>query len=193
MGASQSRSKPKPTHTTIQEHKAAGCVFTNGSLVLAGYQPKKKNPVISGLGGGRKKGELPITTAIRETLEELFHINIKKIPHDLLIRLQRHPSEKIVWNGSYVMYVYSFQQLEEILGFCIAAGITSPLYTTLPTTLTDLLLNRKPHPQGKAEVSHLCLLPLVNHISDYPFVYPGFLRDMRLLLQKADHQDLLTV
>jgi hypothetical protein len=54
--------------------EAAGIVFTNGTHILAGYQPRKKNPHISGLGGSKQKDESYMQTAWRETLEELFEL-----------------------------------------------------------------------------------------------------------------------
>lgn len=160
-------------------YSAAGCFFTDGRLFLAGYQPNKKRPCISGIGGGKKKGEAPQETAIRETLEELFHI--KKIPKELVNRLIQIIPAKTTQNGSYIMYIYTFKQLEEMLGLCLASGIESSLYTSIPQTLLDLLLHRKQN--KKAEISHLCLLPLVKHNSDYPFVYLGLFRDILMILQ----------
>lgn len=185
MGAKQTKPTP-PEASTINpttpvnstSYSAAGCFFTDGRLFLAGYQPNKKRPCISGIGGSKKKGELPQQTALRETLEELFHV--KKVPKELVDRLQILPT-KITQNGSYMMYIYTFKQLEEILGLCLAAGIESPLYTSIPQTLSDLLLHRKHN--KKAEISHLCLLPLVKHNSDYPFVYLGLFRDILTILQ----------
>lgn len=178
MGAKQTKPSVTANPVTSLPYTSAGCVFTDGNLFLAGYQPNKKRPCISGLGGSKKKGELPQQTALRETLEELFHI--KKVPKELVDRLQILPT-KLTQNGSYIMYIYTFKQLEEILGLCLAAGIESPLYTSIPQTLSDLLLHRKQN--KKAEISHLCLLPLVKHNSDYPFVYLGVFRDIPMILQ----------
>jgi hypothetical protein len=176
MGAKQT--KPSVTANPVNglPYTSAGCVFTDSKLFLAGYQPNKKKPCISGLGGSKKKGEIPQETAIRETLEELFHL--KKVPHHLINSLLTIIPQKTTQNGSYVMFIYSFAQLEEILGAC--SGLVSPLYTTIPTSLIDLLLHRKPN--TKAEISHLCLLPLVKHNSEYPFIYLGLFRDMMSIL-----------
>lgn len=177
MGAKQTRPSPaisqEPTPYT-----SAGCVFTDGKLFLAGYQPNKKRPCISGIGGSKKKGETAQQTAIRETLEELFHL--KKAPKQLMDKLIHLPPQKIRQNGSYAMCIYSFTQLEEMLRICAACDLISPLYSTIPTTLIDLLLHRTQN--KKAEVSHLCLLPLVKHSSDYPFVYVGLFRDITTIL-----------
>lgn len=176
MGAKQT--KPTPPQEDPRPYSAAGCFFTDGRLFLAGYQPNKKRPCISGIGGGKKKGEAPQQTAMRETLEELFHL--KKLPQKLIHRLIQLVPTKTTQNGSYIMYIYTFTQLEEILGLCIAAGIESPLYTSIPQTLSDLLLHRKHN--KKAEISHLCLLPLVKHNSEYPFIYLGLFRDIATIL-----------
>ena len=178
MGAKQT--KPSVTANSVNSlpYTSAGCVFTDGNLFLAGYQPNKKRPCISGIGGSKKKGEIPQETAIRETLEELFHL--KKIPQKLIARLLQLIPMKMCQNGSYHMYIYTFDQLEEILALALAAGIESPLYTPIPQTLSDLLLHRAQN--KRAEVSHLCLLPLVKHTTEYPFVYPGLLQDMVAIL-----------
>jgi hypothetical protein len=177
MGAKQTR----PSPITLQEpipYTSAGCVFTDGKLFLAGYQPNKKRPCISGLGGSKKKGEIAQETAIRETLEELFHL--KKLPKKLTDKLIQMVPEKTCQNGSYFMYIYSFNQLEDMLRLCAAYDLVSPLYSTMPTSLIDLLLHRTHN--KKAEVSHLCLLPLVKHNLEYPFIYLGLFRDITTIL-----------
>ena len=61
----------------------AGIMFTDGKLVLAGYN--SKHLFISGIGGKIKENETPILTAVRETVEELFEL--EEIPGRLLDRL----------------------------------------------------------------------------------------------------------
>jgi len=166
---------PPVEEKPLVQAKAAGCVFTNGSLILAGYQPNKKYPSISGIGGTKKKGETPHVTAIRETVEELFHI--KKVPAQLIDDIKEViKPQKIVWNGEYCMFLYSFQDLETIMLICKEAGIMSPLYDRQPLTIIDLLLHRIKNP--KAEISHLCFLPLVS----VPYINRGFVEDIKLFL-----------
>ena len=61
----------------VENFRAAGSVFTDSKIILAGYQPRKKKPFISGIGGKREEGESYMDTAIRETVEELFEFKDK--------------------------------------------------------------------------------------------------------------------
>ena len=182
MGACQSIpqiQKPplRPTENPLKQHTAAGCFFTDDSLFLAGYQPNKKKPEISGLGGKKKRGETPRQTAVRETLEELFDFHI--IPKHILQAVNAIEPRKLVWNGSYAIFVYSFKNLETILKTVKDSNIESSVYENIPLTIIDLLLKRRI--SKKSEISHLCLLPCVKHEYEHPIVYPGLIEDIRLV------------
>lgn len=158
--------KAKKVHPIDIPYKAAGTVFTDGKLMLAAFQPHKKIPVISGIGGKREEGERAIYTAVRETLEELFEF--KDISAELIEKIIKTiPPKKIIRNGSYVFAVYNFKDLISILK--LVKRNKSPLYKKMPTTLDDLLFNREV--TTKAELSHLSLLPVV----------PGLKIDVNLL------------
>lgn len=163
------------------KYKAAGSVFTDGKLILAGYQPKKRKPFISGIGGGKEAGETYKDTALRETLEELFEF--KEIPEKLKQDIHANIlPQKLIQNNTYIMIVYNFQNLEKMLSLVKKHKMVSPLYDTIPSTLLDLLLKRKLN-AGSPEISHLALLPLVSHSKANPFVDPYFIEDMPLLLE----------
>lgn len=172
--------------TDLTKYKAAGSVFTDGKLILAGYQPKKRKPFISGIGGGKESGETYADTAVRETLEELFEF--KEIPEKLTKEIQSEVvPQRVVQSASYVMVVYDFSGLEQILKLVKKHNLNSPLYDFIPTTLMDLLFKRKLDMSStnlffKPEISHLALLPLVNHPRGTPFVDSYFIEDMPLLL-----------
>ena len=157
-------------------------LFCNSQFCLGGYQPRKQKPMISGLGGKREGEEEILTTAFRETLEELFELST--VPLEWIESLQKEVSWKTkIMNGEYVSFVYSFEDLQCILNFLEKQGVQSPLYEEFPTNLVSLLFNRNlktPPP----EISHLVLLPLVSHPKDNPFVSPYFLKDLRLLLSQ---------
>lgn len=169
----------KKTEQT-QEFVAAGIVFTDGKLMLAGYQPKKTHPYISGIGGSKKNNETPQDTAIRETLEEIFDIEIVKEDMLDLIKKNIIPG-KTVKNGSYVCFVYSFNDLEKLLNIVKYSGLRSPLYNQIPTTVSDLILNRDT--TNESEISHLCLLPLVKHNSKNPLVDKNLIKDMSQIVE----------
>lgn len=170
-----------PILPNAEKYNAAGSVFTDGKLILAGYQPKKRKPFISGIGGGKEPGETYRDTALRETLEELFEF--KEIPEKL--KQDIHTSvipEKLVQSNTYIMVVYNFQNLEKMLSLVKKHKMVSPLYDTIPTTLFDLMFKRKLN-IGSPELSHLALLPLVKHSPGIPFVDGYFIEDMPLLLE----------
>lgn len=84
--------------------KAAGVAFTNGRHVLAGYQPHKKHPSISGIGGSREHGESYMQTALRECVEELFEP--PTIPKGLLPKLAQLAPQKVIQSGSYLSLIH---------------------------------------------------------------------------------------
>jgi len=166
---------------------AAGVVFTDGRHILAGYQPKKKKPFLSGIGGGRDEGETFTMTAIREMIEELYEVSaIPKKTYDPIYKeiVQRVIPNKIVQSGKYIMLVYTFKDLEKILKIAKRHGLTSPLYDTMPTTLMDLIFTRKSYYGADKipEISHFAILPVVRHPTEHPFVDPYFIEDMDKLL-----------
>ena len=130
----------------------SGVLFTDNNVLLAGYQPKQK--IISGIGGKAHPGETTHDTAMREMLEELFGYDI--IPVDLLKDVRLSP-QQVLWSKDYVVYVYSFRDLEIILDVVKWHNIRSPFYAVLPTTCGDLVFKRRAPPS--AEITHLCVLP----------------------------------
>jgi hypothetical protein len=157
------------------EYTSAGCIFTNDTHILGGYQPNKASPCISGIGGKKEGVEEFLETALREMLEELFGLyNKEYIPPLMAI-----PYERLLISGDYVSIVYSFTSLEKILLELNRLSAVSPLYTEIPLTLIDLILKRLP---VNSEISHLCLLPLVKHSRTSPFVENCFVKDIRMLI-----------
>ncbi len=163
-------------------YASAGCIFHNEQFILAGYQPRKQKPVLSGLGGRKEGDEECIVTALRETIEEL--LDLQTVPLDFIREIQESiPFERYIQSGDYVSFLYSFDDLQKMLELLKCKGIHSELYDEFPTNLLALLFNRK-QLAYPAEISHLVLFPLVNHPKDAPFVSPYFLKDIRLLLSK---------
>lgn len=161
---------------------SAGCIFYNEQFILAGYQPRKQKPIVSGLGGKREGEEDASTTALRETLEELFEL--QTVPLVWIQEIQATiPFHSTLQNGEYSTFLYSFDDLQKILVYLSSKGCVSELYEEFPTNVLSLLFNRK-QLAYPAEVSHLLFFPLVNHPKDSPFVDRHFLSDIRLLLSK---------
>lgn len=139
---------------------AAGCLFTDKKLVLAGYQFRHGKGVLDGIGGSREEGEKAIETAFRETLEELFDI----VPSAALIAEMRRtfkPRSKFQ-TGQYICFVYNFKILEKMMVFLKGRGLRSPLYKVFPVTVTELLFSRRILP---TELTHLSLIPFVDDLS----------------------------
>ena len=139
---------------------AAGCLFTDKKLVLAGYQFRHGKGVLDGIGGSRDGSETASETAFRETREELFDI----VPSAGLVTEMRRsfkPRSKFQ-TGQYICFVYNFKTLEKMMVFLKGRGLRSPLYKVFPVTVSELLFNRRIRP---TELTHLSLIPFVDDLS----------------------------
>jgi negative regulator of genetic competence, sporulation and motility len=155
---------------TLENFKAAGCLFTNNVHVLGAWQ--KKTKCISGIGGKRERSETHIHAALRELIEELFEVNP---PETLLYTLQDVVKPKKVFlTDSYVTVVYSFQDLEMILTFAKFYCKQSLLYHTFPTTYMNLITDRK---NVSSEIGQLVLLPFEKEL----YINSGFVKDINVL------------
>ena len=159
------------------EYTAAGCLFVNGTHALAGYQPGKTVPCISGIGGKREERDSGVMeTALREMLEEVLGIYDSARFMGALAGVEYIT---MIRGRNYVNIVYSFIALEKILGIMQAAGVQSPYYKVFPLTLNELIFSRE---AGGAEIVHFAVLPLV---PDLPWVDPYFVKDLaKFILQK---------
>ena len=148
---------------------AAGCLFTDKKLVLAGYQFRHGRGVLDGIGGSRDGSETAIETAFRETLEELFDI----VPSAALVaEMRRHFKARSKFQTEqYICFVYNFKTLEKMMVFLKERGLRSPLYKVFPVTVTELLFNRRIRP---TELTHLSLIPFVDELS----LEEHFLKDL---------------
>ena len=148
-----------------QKITSAGCIFTNGKVILTGLQEKSGRQLISGIGGMCCPGESIAESAIRETIEELLNTTQVE-PEVIRDVLESVAPKKIIENDTYCFLVYDFDQLTAILSVIYRHITSSVMYTSFPFTLTDLILNRL---AVDAEISILCLLPLNSafHISKY--------------------------
>jgi hypothetical protein len=157
VGLSWQKPEPPKTATTI-DFEGAGCIFTDGTLVLAGYQPKKGIRLISGFGGSRKVDENYFDTAMREVLEELLEI---KPSEQLLatLNLEFQPNRVII-NGTYIVLQYSLNDIGTLLDIVARYYSHSVIYSDMPMTLIELVFKRK-YLKGM-EVPNIILLPLVN-------------------------------
>lgn len=153
---------PVPAYATYASYTAAGILFSNQSVALAGVQKywkvvKGADAVLSGFGGRKEETDKDwFHTAWREVVEELFHVKTVSIT---LIHELRHsfpPSDPVFMSG-YVMLHYEFLDLVKALKIIQRHIPVSALYKTFPTTLNDLVTNRQPSPE--AEIGALALIP----------------------------------
>jgi hypothetical protein len=159
----------------IESFEAAGVIFADVTTVLAGYQPKKKTPGITGIGGKRQAGEHYIQTAHRECLEELF--DWSKVGADFLNKMATTITPlHVISDDGYVNLVYTFDDLLKILKLVKKAGLKSHLYTERPASIEDLVLKRKP--ANSSEIQGLCLIPLVYYSHKHPIVQNEFRQDI---------------
>lgn len=160
------------------QYFAAGCAFTNGFHVLAGYQPLKKRPGITGIGGHRESTEFYHTTAFRETIEELFGVSESRIPPSLIPTLRKKlPPRRILNKEGYITLVYNFKDLEVFLKVCKSKGLRSSLFPDgIPQTLNGLIFDRIY--DTEAEVRTLCLLPVIRPVPTGSPILKEFLQDM---------------
>ena len=157
---------------TYDAYTAAGCLFMENGLVIAGLQPNKTPRCISGLGGKKNFGETYIQTALRETVEELYGYDYFEhmVEFSDIIRkvIKTVPIRNTIENGTYISVVYNFKDLEAIMAIVAKQKLVSPFYVTPPKTLQDLLLKRDWR-DTQPEVTTLVLLPSSQTMVDHNF------------------------
>ena len=166
-----------PPLLDLGDFSAAGTVFTNGKLLLAGYQKEEYAPGINGIGGKRlNPTESYIETALRETIEELFAVDA--VPSRLLKTLQqRLIPTRVHKSGTYVLVIYTFAELDVLLREAHSILKISPVYEKFPRTFTELLFNRNAAIEPRPEILHLCILPIVKDCC----IDSQLLDDMRII------------
>jgi hypothetical protein len=157
---------------------SAGCLFTDGTYILAGLQGTDTQ-FISGFGGKALEGETSIDTAIRETLEELFHIQDVPLSVIRSISIESMP-QRYLQNGAYTILVYRFDDLYDWGLILSNSNIKSPLYNIIPLTISELLFKRKQ--VDATEIKCLSLLPLQKNL----VISSHFLEDISFLIEKIE-------
>lgn len=178
MGLISSKPTPNESPTCGISFSAAGILFSNETHVLAGYQPHKQTPCITGIGGSKKEGESALQTAWRETLEELFGWD--EVPSKLVsLCITNLLPKRWFSRGEYICFHYTFDDLKKLLQLVKRYRIDTPLYQTIPTTLLTLVLNRTI--LHTSEVHSLCLLPYLREANGPLIVHEEFCMDMEQL------------
>lgn len=139
----------------------AGLVFTNGDLILCGYEPHKKVPAIYGIGGKRESTDTTFYhTAFREAFEELLGMGPPVgLVGTLVAAARPQKTVKVGGSGGYIMIQYNFADLAAFLNIMRSAGVRTPFYSRMPRSLEELLTARRC--RASTEMTHLCMLPVV--------------------------------
>jgi hypothetical protein len=163
---------------TQSPYKAAGILFLDGPLALAGVQKHRKviegslDAQLSGFGGRKEDTDIDwVHTAFREVIEELFDVTDVSVAlvNQLRIAIPYRPFDEV---SGYINMHCSFADLLTILTIA-SKHIQSPLYKKMPLSLDELLLNRKP--QLNSEIGPLALIP----VSVSVHVDPDFTEDLK--------------
>ena len=117
----------------------AGIVFTKNDHILCGYNIKEQ--CWSGFGGTPEGCEDIATTAVRETVEELFGISLRcednnNLQQEFVLGSHRH-------NMNYYFYTVDISIIFTIAEFLERKEYTTPNYNSYPKNIVDLLCSRK--------------------------------------------------
>lgn len=148
----------------------AGVVFKSETHVLMGYKPH--DGIITGIGGKPIGDEIPIRTAFREAVEEIFGIQPES---DVLNALVSEFSPRgMAENKGYKMFILTIDDLLVFMTIVRDSARVSPFYRSFPSSLEDLILTRRA--PKSVEIVSLALLPIT------PDHYQVDQRDMRTIL-----------
>lgn len=117
---------------------SAGILFLENASFLAGFQRKQMR--WTGFGGKALPQEIPEETAVRETVEELFEINLSKQ------HIQDLVEELDIWmpysSSGYEFFLLPFSGITIISDFLEAKEYRTPVYPQFPKSITALISHR---------------------------------------------------
>jgi hypothetical protein len=148
----------------------AGVVFKSETHVLMGY--KLHDGIITGIGGKPIGDEVPIRTAFREAVEEIF--GIQPEPSLLAALVSEFSVRGMAENKGYKMFILTLDDLLVFMRIVRDSARVSPFYHSFPSSLEDLILTRRA--PKSVEIVSLALLPIT------PDHYQVDQRDMRTIL-----------
>jgi hypothetical protein len=148
----------------------AGVVFKSETHVLMGY--KLHDGIITGIGGKPIGDEVPIRTAFREAVEEIF--GIQPEPSLLTALVSEFSLRGMAENKGYKMFILTLDDLLVFMRIVRDSARVSPFYHSFPSSLEDLILTRRA--PKSVEIVSLALLPIT------PDHYQVDQRDMRTIL-----------
>ena len=117
---------------------SAGILFLENTSFLSGFQRKQMR--WSGFGGKAFPDETPAKTAVRETVEELFEVDLSENDIEQLIE------QLSIWHEysskGYIFFVLPFSGITTISEFLEEKGYTSRVYPQFPKSITSLISQR---------------------------------------------------
>lgn len=142
------------------DFSSAGILFEDSGdeapQYLSGWNPSLN--AWSGFGGKRRESETAWQTALREVIEELFGLRVKKdVLHSLYEKIT--PME-FFQNGTYVCFVCPLQIVFELASYLEGFGYKSPFYIKFPTSVYELLESRNYELVDRVEITDLTLLTI---------------------------------
>ena len=151
-----------PPDLRFAAYKGAGMIFTDGSVVLCGWEPRKRRPGLYGIGGKAERtvdrGDYRLTAA-REVLEELYGAPPPgSLVDTVAVMFCSNAAQTTIVDGSYVMIQCTFADLTRLLIQVARSGFRSPLYARMPRSLEALLFTRRS--SVATEMAQLCVLPV---------------------------------
>ena len=157
-----------PPDVRFAAYAGAGMIFTDGSVVLCGWEPRKRKPGLYGIGGKAEDAQDHRDyrlTAAREVLEELYGAVPSRVLIDRVAMTFCSDAASATMVGGYVMIRCSFANLQGLLRLVSATrpALKSPLYPVrLPRSIEELILKRQS--SAATEMAQLCLLPVTQQV-----------------------------
>jgi 8-oxo-dGTP pyrophosphatase MutT (NUDIX family) len=148
------------------DFSSAGILFEDSGdeeiQYLSGWTPSLN--AWSGFGGKRRDSETAWQTALREVIEELFGLRVKKdVLHSLVEKIT--PME-FFQNGTYVCFVCPLHIVFELATYLEGFGYKSPFYIKFPISVYELLESRNYESVDRVEITDLTLLTVSAELLD---------------------------
>ncbi len=172
-------------HNKVRDYYGAGILFTNGKVVLGGISNIDGKSIISGIGGKKENNENYYECAIRETIEEIFEIDVSSdFIRSFILDANSFVIEHEIINRGYIVIVCNFAMLENLSKKLSCDGYKSDLFEgEIPNSYEDIIRQRKR--SDNCEIKSLLLLPIENNNDELNElsclnISKEFLNDMRM-------------
>jgi hypothetical protein len=147
----------------VCDYYGAGILFTNGKAVLGGISNIDGSSIISGIGGKKENNENFYECAVRETIEEIFEIDVSSdFIKSFILDSNTFIIDHEIINDGYIIIVCNFAMLENLSKRLSCDGYKSDLFEgEMPNSYEDIIRQRKR--SDNSEIKSLLLLPIENN------------------------------